>query len=160
MLNWETFGRSLIEVKFLVVSWRKFVQLQSGLMMPLARFQPISSLILFHIDETTPPILPIRRKLWRIPFSNPHHYLLSPLLSTYPIWCSMLTLPFSLSIRRSFRLLVTANVPSSPILVTLIMEALGSSKRRFLQEPRGITTQKTAFFTVTAVNTSNLTRKL
>jgi hypothetical protein len=30
-------------------------------------------------------------------------------------------------------------------------------KRRFLQEPHGVTTQKTAFFIVTAVNTSNLT---
>jgi hypothetical protein len=35
--------------------------------------------------------------------------------------------------RRSVRrLLVTANVPSSPILVTLMMEALSSSERRFL----------------------------
>jgi hypothetical protein len=30
-------------------------------------------------------------------------------------------------------------------------------KRRFLQEPRGVTYQKTAFFIVTAVKTSNLT---
>jgi hypothetical protein len=30
-------------------------------------------------------------------------------------------------------------------------------KRRFLQEPRGETTQKTPFFIVTAVKTSNLT---
>jgi hypothetical protein len=30
-------------------------------------------------------------------------------------------------------------------------------KRRFLQEPHGITTQKTPFFIVTAVKTSNLT---
>jgi hypothetical protein len=30
-------------------------------------------------------------------------------------------------------------------------------KRRFLQEPRGVTTQKTPFFIVTAVNTTNLT---
>jgi hypothetical protein len=45
------------------------------------------------------------------------------------------------------RLLVTANVPSSPILVTLMMEALSSPKRRFLQEPHGVTSQKTPFFT-------------
>jgi hypothetical protein len=39
------------------------------------------------------------------------------------------------------RLLVTANVVlSSPILVTLMMEAL-----RFLQEPHGVTSQKTTF---------------
>jgi hypothetical protein len=31
------------------------------------------------------------------------------------------------------------------------------SKLRFLQEPQGVTSQKTAFFTVTAVTTSNLT---
>jgi hypothetical protein len=33
-------------------------------------------------------------------------------------------------------------------------------KRRFLQEPHGVTTQKTPFFIVTAVKTSNLTLKL
>jgi hypothetical protein len=44
------------------------------------------------------------------------------------------------------RLLVTANVPNSPILVTLMMEALSSSKSRFLQEPHGVTSQKTPFF--------------
>jgi hypothetical protein len=30
-------------------------------------------------------------------------------------------------------------------------------KRRFLKEPHGVTTQKTPFFIVTAVKTSNLT---
>jgi hypothetical protein len=56
------------------------------------------------------------------------------------------------------RLLLTANVvSSSPILVTLMMEAIRSPKRRFLQEPDGVTSQKTAFFNVTAVETSNLT---
>jgi hypothetical protein len=46
------------------------------------------------------------------------------------------------------RLLVTASVvPSSPILLTLMKEALSSSKkRRFLQELHGIISQKTAFF--------------
>jgi hypothetical protein len=54
--------------------------------------------------------------------------------------------------------LVTANVvPSSPILVTLMMGALRSSKRRLLQEPHGVTSQKMQFFIVTAVKTSNLT---
>jgi hypothetical protein len=54
--------------------------------------------------------------------------------------------------------LFTANVvPSSPILVTLMMEALSPAKRRLLQEPQGITSQKTPFFIVTAVKTSNLT---
>jgi hypothetical protein len=36
-------------------------------------------------------------------------------------------------------------------------EAISSPKRRFLQEPHGVTTQKTPFFIVTAVKTSNLT---
>jgi hypothetical protein len=36
-------------------------------------------------------------------------------------------------------------VPSSAILVTLMMEAL-PPKRRFLQEPHGETSQKTPFF--------------
>jgi hypothetical protein len=38
-----------------------------------------------------------------------------------------------------------------------MMEALSSSETRFLQEPHGVTSQKTAFFIVTAVKTSNLT---
>jgi hypothetical protein len=45
------------------------------------------------------------------------------------------------------RLLVTANVPSSPILVTLMMEAICSSETcRFLQEPHCATSHNTAFF--------------
>jgi hypothetical protein len=43
------------------------------------------------------------------------------------------------------------------ILATLLMEALNSPKRRFLQEPYGVTSVNTAFFIVTAVRTSNLT---
>jgi hypothetical protein len=55
------------------------------------------------------------------------------------------------------RLLVTANVPTSPNLVTLMMEArYVPPKRLFLQEPHGVTSQKTPFFIVTAVKTSNL----
>jgi hypothetical protein len=53
--------------------------------------------------------------------------------------------------------LVTASVvPSSTILVTLIKEALSFSKRRFLQEPQCVTSQKTPFFIVRAVKTSSL----
>jgi hypothetical protein len=37
-------------------------------------------------------------------------------------------------------------VPNSPILVTLMMEATRFSKRRFLQELRGVTSQKMAFY--------------
>jgi hypothetical protein len=38
-------------------------------------------------------------------------------------------------LRSVLRLLVTANVPSSPILVTLMMEALSSSKTSVLTRP-------------------------
>jgi hypothetical protein len=55
------------------------------------------------------------------------------------------------------RLLVTANVRSSLILVALMMEALCfSEKHRFLQEPRCVKSQSTALLIVTAVKTSNL----
>jgi hypothetical protein len=53
---------------------------------------------------------------------------------------------FRCSVRR---LIVTANVPSSPILVTLMMELLVPPKCWFLQEPHGVTSQKTAFFKLT-----------
>jgi hypothetical protein len=57
------------------------------------------------------------------------------------------------------RLLVEACiVPSSPILVTLMKEALDFSETRFLQEPHSVTSQKTPFFIATAVKTSNLTK--
>jgi hypothetical protein len=53
------------------------------------------------------------------------------------------------------RLLVTDSIfPSSPILVTLMKEALPSSERRFLQEPHGVRSQKTPFFIVIAVKNS------
>jgi hypothetical protein len=55
-------------------------------------------------------------------------------------------------------MLVTASVVlSSPILVTLMKEAQVPPKLRFLQQPIGIATEKTAFFIVTAVKTTNLT---
>jgi hypothetical protein len=55
-------------------------------------------------------------------------------------------------LRRVRRLLVTASVvPSSPILVSLIKEALRSSETSFLQEPHGVTSQKSPFFIVIAV---------
>jgi hypothetical protein len=44
------------------------------------------------------------------------------------------------------RLLVTANVPGSPMFVTLMMEALHSSETWYLQERHGATSQKMAFF--------------
>jgi hypothetical protein len=51
------------------------------------------------------------------------------------------------------RLLVAARVvPSSLILVTLMKEALGSSETRFLQEPHGVTSQKTTFFKTVTIN--------
>jgi hypothetical protein len=43
---------------------------------------------------------------------------------------------------------VTRIVPSLSIIVTLMKEALGSPKRFFLQEPHGVTSQKTPFFNI------------
>jgi hypothetical protein len=43
------------------------------------------------------------------------------------------------------------------IISTLKMEAIHSSERPFKQDPYGVTSQKTAFFIVAAVKTSNLT---
>jgi hypothetical protein len=55
-------------------------------------------------------------------------------------------------------LLVTASfIPSSPILVTLMKEALSSTETPVLTSATRVTSQKTTFFIVTAVNTSNLT---
>jgi hypothetical protein len=55
------------------------------------------------------------------------------------------------------RLLVTASVvPSSPILVTLMKEALGSSETSVLTRTTRDTSQMTTFLIVTAVKTSNL----
>jgi hypothetical protein len=55
-------------------------------------------------------------------------------------------------------LLVAAGVvPGTPILVTLMREALGSSETSVLKEPRGVASRRTPFFMVTAVKTSNLT---
>jgi hypothetical protein len=75
--------------------------------------------------------------------------------TTVAVTSNRRTLRRNTSVRR---LLVTASVvPSLSTLVILMMEALGSPKRRLLQEPHGVTSQKTAFFIVTAVKTSNLT---
>jgi hypothetical protein len=51
----------------------------------------------------------------------------------------------------------TLALPSLPLLVTMMKEALSSSETRFLQEPYGVTSQKRPFFIATAVKTSNLT---
>jgi hypothetical protein len=49
-------------------------------------------------------------------------------------------------IRGVRRLLVTTSVvPSLPILVTLMKEALSSTETSFLTEPHGLTSQKTPF---------------
>jgi hypothetical protein len=58
-------------------------------------------------------------------------------------------------LRRVFRVLVTVNVvPSSPILVTFMLETTRSSETTILVRT---TSQKTTFLIVTAVKTSNLT---
>jgi hypothetical protein len=43
------------------------------------------------------------------------------------------------------RLLLTTNLPSSPNLVALMMEALVSSEMSVLQKAHGVTSQKTVF---------------
>jgi hypothetical protein len=62
----------------------------------------------------------------------------------------------SASIIRVTRILVIL-MRVTRILVILMMEALNPPKRRFLIEPHGVTSQKTSFFIVTALKTSNLT---
>jgi hypothetical protein len=47
------------------------------------------------------------------------------------------------------------NIPQDSVLRPYIVSRMVSSG--FLQEPHGVTTQKTSFFIVTAVKTSNLT---
>jgi hypothetical protein len=55
-------------------------------------------------------------------------------------------------------IIVIAKVaPTSLILVTLMMEAICSSETSVLTEPHGVTPQKTTFFIVSAVKTSNPT---
>jgi hypothetical protein len=63
----------------------------------------------------------------------------------------------TLAVTSNRRTLLRSVVPSSPILVTLMKAALSSFETSVLQEPRGVTSQKTPFFIVTAVKTSNLT---
>jgi hypothetical protein len=53
--------------------------------------------------------------------------------------------------------LVRTDISKEPS-ATLMKEALGSFETLFLQEPHGVTSQKTPFFIVTAVKTSNLTK--
>jgi hypothetical protein len=66
----------------------------------------------------------------------------------------------SASIISMRRLLVTANaVPSSPILVPLIREAIITSETSVLTRAHDVTSQKTQFFIITAVKISNLTRQ-
>jgi hypothetical protein len=49
-----------------------------------------------------------------------------------------------------------ANVVSSSLILILMMDVLRSSETSVLKEPHGLSSQKTAFFIVTAVKTSNL----
>jgi hypothetical protein len=61
-------------------------------------------------------------------------------------------------LRSANQLLLIANVVSnSLLLVNLMMEARLHPKRRFLQDPPDVTSQKTALVIVTSVKTSNLT---
>jgi hypothetical protein len=74
---------------------------------------------------------------------------------------TMLVVTSNLVFLRSVRrLLVTVNVvPTSPIPFTLKWTPYIPPKRRFLQEPHSVTSQKTEFFIFTAVKTSNFTNQ-
>jgi hypothetical protein len=64
----------------------------------------------------------------------------------------------SVFLRSVSGLVVTANVPISPNLVAVtMMEGLSSYETQFIQEQHSVISQKMAFFTVSAVKTSNLT---
>jgi hypothetical protein len=69
-----------------------------------------------------------------------------------------ISLPCSLFSHSVLRMIVIANiVPSSPIIVTVMMMAMCiPTKRLFLQESRGAISQKAAFSIITAMKTSNL----
>jgi hypothetical protein len=58
------------------------------------------------------------------------------------------------------RLLVTADIPSSLVLVNLMMKVLWSSEMSFIQEPHGIISQKMPFFTIRKFNVSKTTKIL
>jgi hypothetical protein len=58
---------------------------------------------------------------------------------------------------RRVALVRTDVVPSSPIVVNLMKEALGSSGTLVLTRAKAVTSQKTPFFIVTAAKTSNFT---
>jgi hypothetical protein len=91
-----------------------------------------------HSVFTNKPTQPFLRSLeshfvvW--PFSNPRHYLLSPLLSASTNLVFHTSFLSHFVFLRSVRpLLVTANVvPSSSILVTLMKEVLSSSETSVL----------------------------
>jgi hypothetical protein len=73
--------------------------------------------------------------------------------------CEVGTMLAVTSSRRTLRRKYTNIVPSSSILFTLMMKALSSPETSDLTRaaPHYVTSQKTAFFIVTAVKTSNLT---
>jgi uncharacterized membrane protein len=73
------------------------------------------------------------------------------------IYILLYTILYIVFLFRVLRMLVTANVaPNSPILVTLIMEAIGSSATLVLTTTRQRNIPE-EFFIVTAAETSNFT---
>jgi hypothetical protein len=76
-------------------------------------------------EERSASIIMVTRK--------PRHYLLPPLLSESSIWYSILKRPFShrISLQRA-SVASYGYIPSTPILVTMKMEVLHSSKTSVL----------------------------
>jgi hypothetical protein len=76
--------------------------------------------------------------------------------------CSCVTSDYQVVfLRNMLRLLVAASVvPSPPFLVNMMMEALGSSETSTITRATRRNSQKTQFFLVTALRTSNLPREV
>jgi hypothetical protein len=111
-------------------------------------------------NQTSPTLLPkigTSFVLW--PFTIPRHYLLSPLLSASSILNSILA---SFLTWYFFPAGVGCYIRLALFLVHQFLSLWWSwcyvpPKRRFLQKLHAVISQKTPFFIVTAVKTSNLT---
>jgi hypothetical protein len=101
---------------------------------PLGYNNPVRTLQETYCFSVTEPSRLLLCKIWGFHGGD---YKECSLLGCYAVWL----------LRWQLRLLVTANVVArSPILVSLWWRRNVPPKRRFLQEPSGITSQNTSFF--------------